>query len=285
MGERLKVTGAPGTVFPKVERAGSMTTSLKAAVAFSTVESDRFGFRIGRWTLDAPVDAIEARAAVEGYDIVILRAPAALTRLPIELASVEDYVAITADNLCYWEWRGGQPNDLDPPVGVHLVTTDSIDSIGDMVLDSFQRYPNHYATNPLLDSAKCLEGYQEWAATIMASDSTTLTFEDDTGRGLGFAMVDWGGEKPDIKLVAVRPEARGRGLHAQLISACVDAAVERGRLPILSSTQAHNTTVIRDWARLSFVPVETMATFHLIRRDLLLSAWGCQGARGTSGQK
>jgi hypothetical protein len=44
---------------------------------------------------------------------------------------------------------------------------------------------------------------------------------------------------------------------------------ERSRSALTISTQSHNVNVMRVWSRLGFLPVETLATLHLVRRELV----------------
>jgi len=265
-------------------------------IELSEVESNRFGYRIGRARPETPVTGPDLRRAIldGAYDIVIVRTPASWKRQAVELAAIEGYVAFTADNLTYWEWPGQQvqasPESAMPelvmPEGLQLCCSQRVEDIVEIVRDSFPGYKNHYSANPLFDTAKSLEGYCEWVATLMAADSTTLMVVDEHGDGLGFAITDWSGEKPDLTLASVRfrpkrapdgsrrppvrrPSRLGQGLYAHLIAGSVELAIKRERLPISTSTQVDNTTVIRNWAMLGFVPVDTVSTFHVVREDLL----------------
>jgi hypothetical protein len=239
-------------------------------VTQSELDSRRFGYRIGRGRLDGAADLGALRAELAGYDIAIVRAPLEDPLLPAALAGLAGYRAFTADHLLYWEWRGGAVAPVPLPPGYRVLTCDDPGRVVPVLRSSFAGYRNHYAANPLLDPAGALEGYVEWTGQLMGSGhATTVVVEDDRAAVVAFGIVDWSPPAPDIRLAGVGAGAQGGGVYGHLIRDLMAAAEDRERLPLQISTQSSNTNVMRAWARLGFVPVETLATYHLVAERLL----------------
>jgi GNAT superfamily N-acetyltransferase len=241
---------------------------------FSPNESARFGLRIGRVAVEASTGdlvASLARAMVnEQLDVLIVRAPADDMSLPARLAALEGVRAVPADTLMYWEWTAAP--DRPPIARVERVAPlDDAETVERLVSDVFPGYPNHYAANPLLSPAAALAGYCEWAASLLASGSSTFwVLESDDGDAIGFGLVDWSPEVPDVRLAGILPAFRGRGAYRTLISALMGEVAARGHERLRISTQAHNVRPMRTWAGLGWRPVRALTTVHLIREELLL---------------
>ncbi len=56
-------------------------------------------------------------------------------------------------------------------------------------------------------------------------------------------------------------------------------AVDRSCPALTISTQSHNVNVMRAWSRLGFLPVDTVATMHLVHRELLAERVATAGDR------
>lgn len=237
-------------------------------VVESPTESARFGLRIGRCTLDGPVDASTLTAAMVPFDLVVLRYPAQMVTLAFELSKLAGFLSFTADHLCCWEWRGGDV-EAAVPTGWQIDDEPSVSGVVDIIRDSFASYRNHYSANPLLDRAAALEGYCEWAANLATVDGAAFALRDPSGHGLGVALVDWSVDLPDIKLAGLRGAVQGRGLYRVLLTSIMERAVSRGFPGVQISTQSHNINVMRAWARAGFVPARTLATQHLLRTELV----------------
>ena len=239
-------------------------------VSHSSVESDRFGLRIGRVQVESDVDVAELESACAGHDVVILRCAADQVDLPFRLLALGDFRAFTADHLSIWRWEVGEPRHVDLPNGWSVGPSADAGVVEAVVRDAFADYRNHYRANPLFDVHAALDGYVEWAHTLMRrSDDACAVLCEPTGDAVGVALTDWDGDVPDIKLAGLRSRAQGQGRYGALISHIMQLAHDRGRPALTISTQSHNVNVMRAWSRLGFVPVDTLATMHLVRRPLL----------------
>ena len=241
-----------------------------AIVSESRVESDRFGLRIGRVHVGADVDVGQLESACSGFDVVILRCAATEVDLPYRLMGLRDFRAFTADHLSIWRWEVGEPGPIVLPDGWSVGLSTDAGAVADVVRDAFADYRNHYRANPLFDASAALDGYVDWAHTLMArSDDACTVVWDPTGDEVGVALVDWNDEVPDIKLAGIRRRAQGRGRYGALVSYVMGLAVDRSSPALTISTQSHNTNVMRAWSRLGFLPVDTVVTMHLVRGELL----------------
>ena len=227
----------------------------------SPLESARFGLRIGRW-IPANVDEL---ADPGRFDIVIVRRPSSWSTTWVDLTAFDGYVAIHADSLIYWEWkRGGE----HPSHSVDTVVVSyDLDLLALMVRDVFTGYRNHYASNPLLDRAAALDGYVEWARST-AADAGFLGVRDGDA-WVGFAVIDWSVDPPDVRLAGVASTHQGRGRYRDVVAAMMSATVERSRSGIEISTQLGNVAPQRTWAAMGWRPCRAFETTHLVRASLL----------------
>jgi GNAT superfamily N-acetyltransferase len=239
-------------------------------VSESRVESDRFGLRIGRVQVESDVDVDELESACARHDVVILRCAADQVDLPFRLLGLRDFRAFTADHLSIWRWEVGEPRHVDLPDGWSVGSSADADVVEAVVRDAFADYRNHYRANPLFDADAALDGYVEWARSLMRrSDDACAVLCEPTGDAVGVALTDWDDAVPDIKLAGLRSRAQGQGRYGALLAHVMQLARHRGRPALTISTQSHNVNVMRSWSRLGFVPVDTLATVHLVRRALL----------------
>ncbi|MEO6570526.1 MAG: hypothetical protein ABIO83_03175, partial [Ilumatobacteraceae bacterium] len=169
---------------------------MPVTLSISALESDRFGFSIARWTPIAPHDVADLAdvADLDQYDIVIVRRPAGWIDSWHELASIDGFTALHADTLMYWEWSVGPVpgNDREAAdVGVASARWSDGDSgrIDALVTDVFRQYQNHYSANPLLDPARSLAGYVEWAGATAAASPGALVELVAHGDVVGFGVV------------------------------------------------------------------------------------------------
>lgn len=227
----------------------------------SPLESTRFGFRIGRWTPEHDEELVDPG----GFDIVIVRRPSTWSATWVDLTAFDGYVAIHADSLIYWEWRNGDDPPPRPRDGVEV--SHDLDLLASMVTDVFAGYRNHYSSNPLLNRDAALEGYVEWALQT-ASDAGFLCVRIGD-QWVGFAVIDWSVDPPDVRLAGVSSAQRGLGRYRDVVAAMMTATVDRSRTGIEISTQVGNVAPQRTWSRLGWRPSRALETTHLVKASLL----------------
>jgi GNAT superfamily N-acetyltransferase len=252
---------------------GNSTDSLIPQDSLS--ESNRFGLAVARLTVDHPegfdIGRLTPSLVESGADVVIVRYPNQAVELFSQLLGLEDYVAIFADCLMYWNREltsanfGTVSDDL-------RVTYANAQQVGELVRPVFSQYPSHYAANPLFDPAAVLEGYVEWVSNLVEGEQATcLVLLDEHDDYAGFAVTDFSEATPDIRFGGISPSHRSRGIYRELIVASMELARQNGRNDITISTQAHNVKVMSTWARLGWTPRSATTTVHLVRRTLLTS--------------
>lgn len=243
-----------------------MTSVGDFGLRMSESESARFGLRIARWNPSDPSDIASVPAdGLAGFDVVILRRPAGWVEGAVALLGFDGFAAIHADTLVYWAWidRGGR---LPSTVG-SIVHRSSPARLDGLVREVFSGYQNHYAANPLLGRAEALDGYVEWAVAT-GTDNGYVTVDDEAGP-IGFAVVDWSCDPPDVRLAGLCVRARGAGRYRDLVLAAMSQSRELGHTELRISTQAQNIAVQRTWASLGWNPIDAFDTTHLVRAELL----------------
>ena len=238
----------------------------------SASETARFGLVVGRAHIDddaALASAADMENVIADYDVVIVRAPAWRRDLAAGLASVPSHALVPADHLCYWSWERQRFTPVAAPDGFCLEETTDMSEVAPLVRDGFGDYGNHYRANPLLDPSAALEGYCEWVERLLDEDATCLVLRSADGEAVGFGVLDWSDEVPDIRLAAMGRLSQGRGLYGSVLSGLMSEALLRGHDRLLISTQSDNVQVMRAWARLGLLPESTLATHHLVRRSIL----------------
>lgn len=101
----------------------------------------------------------------------------------------------------------------------------------------------------------------------LAMPSTFLLLGDDEGRAAaagpatGFVLSRQALDEEELLLIAVRPEARGRGLGRRLLQTYISAARRRGVRRIFLEMRANNPAH-RLYSRCGFVPVGTRPRYY-----------------------
>lgn len=222
----------------------------------------------------AAVAELSQLVAASDAALIIARYPSDQLWVPAAVAA-SGRVVLPAGTLVFWEVQVGQALVPLPVPGVDVVRAQDIPAdeaarlVADLVEKTFDGYSSHYAVDPLIDPADALAGYVEWAQSCLGSaDHCVLVLRVD-GVAAGLATCAFDERGAEILLAGVLPDYRRRGLYPSLLGAVVSAVVARGGSRVAISTQAHNATVQRAWARFGFTPVDAVETVHLLQPDLL----------------
>ncbi len=249
-------------------------------VVSSPSESDRFGFGVGRLSVPACVDSFDevARALdrAPDLDLVVVRYAADHVGWFAHLEAIAGHAALHADTLQYWT-KPVTPTSPARPADVARArrgTSEDAALLAALVADVFASYRNHYAANPLIAADDALAGYVEWAGGFLdpAQSSRHVLFAEQDGSAVGIAAVATEDDVLEIVLAGVASAARRSGVYAALLRDIEDLASDLGMRTVTISTQAHNTAVMRAWARHGFLPDHTIETVHLVHRAAL-EAW------------
>ncbi len=143
------------------------------------------------------------------------------------------------------------------------------DKLRKMLRDTFVGYSNHYSSNPLLEPRGSLEGYLEWAESVI-NDGHMLVLRNQFGEALGFSALQFVDGSLDMVLGGGAQSLKAKGLYTARISANIGKAHELGAARVVTSTQAHNTIVQNVWGkRYGFTMRGALTTVHLVKRGLL----------------
>jgi ribosomal protein S18 acetylase RimI-like enzyme len=228
---------------------------------------------VGRSFVEGPHDLPRPHEFDE-FDITFLRTPADNWSLASCVAQLPTHVGFIADHLCFWDWRSHRGFvALDAPSGWSVDDNPPLDTVVSVVRSAFDGYVNHYAANPLLADVPIVDAYAEWSTMLLERpDGSSVVVSSERGEPVAVAVVDWSGERPDIRLAGVHHAHQRQGLYSILMQRVMLIARERGADGVEISTQSHNTAVMRAWARLGFEPRRTLATVHVVRRSILSAA-------------
>lgn len=237
----------------------------------SAVDSARFGMRVDRVVVPVgggdPLPAVADSTA----DVVIVRFPARATDVFARLLQPSHRV-IHADTLMYWHLEVGQGRRPEARDGLTSRTSSGpansirLEVVDALVAEVFAGYGNHYSANPLFAADQVLAGYQEWARHAVTTGTVVVLSE--SGEDVAFATLSLSGRSVEVELAGVAAMHQGTGIYPHLLAAVESEAIDRRADQIVISTQAHNTTAQRAWARFGFLPLQTFTTVHVVRRVL-----------------
>lgn len=252
------------------------------SVAESDSETRRFGVRTFRITVRPPLgDAIDdgtwATAAVDAVNtalrnldggIVIVRFPSREMAVPRQLVT-RGWTVHPAGALMYWQApRKVAPTQDDSVIEISpSERAAKSEDIQEVISDAFASYTNHYAANPLIDPGVATVGYLEWALASAADPEHRVFLQYAEGRPIGVAIVSVDDGVWDIELAGIVAGEQRRGHYSRLLSSLLAAADQHAAQRVIISTQSHNVAVQRAWAKLGFLPIDSIDTLHLVRDD------------------
>ena len=236
----------------------------------STLESRRFNLNIGRLIVpfdDQTSDAELAKLCHESsFDLLIVRASASKNLLAHALSNIASHRTIHADTLLYFQKSLSSTSPSPQTQSMGLLQASEHTAFQQLVREVFPNYANHYSANPMLDQALCLEGYVEWASSLLNNDSGyVFVSRTSLGKLASFIAIQGDGKTAEIALNGTDPGSQGAGMYSDLLTfACAELGA-MGFTEINTSTQSSNDKVIRTWIRNGFNYVTAINTFHVIR--------------------
>lgn len=255
----------------------SWTDLSEPGVRTMRVDSERARFGVDMVRVVVGLGTSEDRAAADVMavlsslgrpEVVVARWPSEMVGLPAVLAD-HGGVVVPADTLVYWaaEAAALARVAVDPSV---QEGRPSLDDVTVVTRESFARYPNHYAANPLLDRDLATAGYVEWAQRSFTADPASVLAISVDGRVVGVATTTapHSGADHEILLAGLLPGAQGHGWYQGLLAAVGQRALADGAQRVVISTQASNVRVQRAWVRGGFAPVAAFTTAHVVDRTL-----------------
>jgi acyl dehydratase/GNAT superfamily N-acetyltransferase len=244
-------------------------TKLQALV-HSPLDSQRFGLRIFRGTVDTVDDrALFADIVGNAMDVAIVRTPAGAGGNLQRLGRYGMH-PIHADTLVYYQVGLAEytPKALR---NVDLVFSEALPSdateLEALVARTFDGYRSHYHANPLLDREQILAGYAQWASGYLSPDQggRVTWIARRGGKLVAYACCSHNREANECEgiLYGVHPDSAGGGLYGDLIRYTQARYRERGYGLMKVSTQIWNLAVQKVWNREGFVLSSAYDTFHV----------------------
>jgi GNAT superfamily N-acetyltransferase len=242
-----------------------MTAVTDREIAFSEIDSERFGARIARAnivpnTMSAALDF----CVTERIDMLIARCS---TRDLVLAQNMEAEGFLLMDTLVYFSFDLTKKAVLDDPADFLIRTVQPGDERGVRMVASaaFKDYVGHYHADRRLDRGKCNEAYNSWAersCTRGQGADEVLVAECD-GSVAGFATLRLNSsEEAEGLLFAVAPEYQGRGICRSFMIRSLQWCRAQGAKRMLISTQATNVPMQKVWCRTGFEPSHSFYTFH-----------------------
>lgn len=232
----------------------------------SGIEQERFGIKVAR----ATVLGVDALASVlescRDNEVALLIARCLTSDLEVAHA-MEREGFLLMDTLVYYarDLVGAPIPSQTGDVVVRPLRPGEQDSVTSLAAAAFRGYSSHYHADKRLDPAKCDQAYVSWAyrscvSRDVADAVLVATLRDEI---LGFLTLRLSnpGEGEGI-LVAVAPQAQGRGISSALMIQGMKWCMAQGATRMLISTQITNLSSQRVWTRLGFEVSRAYHTFH-----------------------
>lgn len=234
-------------------------------VAFSEIDSERFGVRIARAhivsnTLSNALDF----CGTQRIDMLIARCA---TNDLVAVQSMETNGFLLMDTLVYYSFdlaKTAIPDDTGEFLVRRLQAGDEHD-VRMVASAAFKGYAGHYHADRRLDSRKCDEGYRSWAERSCAESGAAneVLVADHGGKVVGFATLRLNSpQEVEGLLFAVAPEFQGKSMCRSFMIRSLECCREQGATRMIISTQVTNTSMQKVWCRTGFEPSHSYYTFH-----------------------
>jgi len=256
-----------------------MTASPEPTVAFSEIDSDRFGVRIARAHLDlGSLPRVLQFCNSEKIDLLIARC---LTTEFEAVHKMGEAGFLLMDTLVYYTFDLSKRPipDEAPKVQIRTFRPEDKAQVQEVAAASFKGYFGHYHADPRLDRKKSDKGYMSWAVRSCVSKEVAneVLIAERDGRIVGFATLRINSpQEGEGVLFGVAPEAQGLGIYRSFMLSGMKWCKQQGVQRMVVSTQITNFAVQKVWCRVGFEPSHSYYTFHK-----WFTAGGVDDASGT----
>jgi GNAT superfamily N-acetyltransferase len=237
----------------------------RETVAFSEIDSERFGVRIARAHIvsDNLSMALDFCAA-EQIDLLIARCA---TSDLVAAQSMETKGFLLMDTLLYYSFYLTKKEIPGDPCEVRirrLLPGDEAE-ISRVASAAFKGHMGHYHSDRRLDLGKCDEAYRSWAerscTTGKAADEVLVG--EFGGKVAGFATLRLNSpQEVEGLLFAVAPESQGKGICRLFMIRSLQWCRAQGARRMVISTQVTNVSMQKVWCRTGFEPSHSYYTLH-----------------------
>lgn len=242
----------------------------------SESEARRFGFSVVRATVplnDTDSDGDVAVAVQSARsELVIVRFDERRKELGRLLQEIGDAECIHADTLVYYVWNLHRLVLTPRPSSLKISQSTSFADVAGVLQESFKDYRNHYSANPRIATSVTVAAYEEWAKSLIQSDTSRafIARKPSNGEVVGFVLLALAEDErmAEVALNAVHPDAQRGGVYSALMLAAAEYLVTLGSVErLFISTQRENQAVIAAWQKLGLEPFLTLETYHVMRRN------------------
>lgn len=237
-------------------------------LAFSALDSDRFGMRVFRGRAETVNTRSLLREIVDSQcDVAIVRVPAA-NSAAVSALSRHAMPVLHCDTLVYYtaDLRNHEPKlPRNSDLLFRHARADDRDALGALIAHTFVDYTSHYHGNPLFTPESILAGYRQWGESFLGTGVGTLWVAERGGQIVAFAACaeDTESSTGEGVLYGVAPDASGSGIYGDLIRMTQSDFKRRGFERMKVSTQVQNFAVQKVWAREGFWLTSAWDTFHV----------------------
>ena len=148
-----------------------------------------------------------------------------------------------------------------PQESIRLATTDDIPALGALARSS--HHNTRFYVDGHFDRARCDELYATWITQSTRTPDSHVLVADASGVLIGYVSVqNLGASRARIGLVAVAPEARGKGLGRALLKAALQTAAESGSEEIDVVTQGGHQGAVAYYVSAGFAPTHSETWYH-----------------------
>jgi ribosomal protein S18 acetylase RimI-like enzyme len=242
-----------------------MGTREGETIAFSEVDSERFGIRVARAHVAAEnLSQVLDFCAAKRINLLIARCAT------MELCTAQKMESLgfsLMDTLVYYIFdlvKRAIPDD-SPRARVRQFVPEDKPQIETVAAAAFEGYYGHHHADSRLDRSKCDEGYVSWAVRSCTSKQVAaevLVAERDN-KIIGFVTLRL--NTPEVGegvLFGVAPEEQGIGIGRSLIVDGLEWCKEQQAKRMVISTQVTNVAVQKVWCRVGFEPAHSYYASH-----------------------
>ncbi len=244
---------------------GSVAVGKNEIIAFSEIDSERFGIRVARAQVEGKnLPQIVDFCVAEQIKLLIARCA---TKELCTVQEMESRGFLLMDTLVYYSFdltKRVIPDEA-PRAQVRKFAPDDAAQVENVAAAAFEGYYGHYHADPRLDQRKCDEGYVSWAVRSCTSKqvATEVLVAEIDKKIVGFLTLRLNSPKEmEGLLFGVAPEVRGIGVGRSLMVSGLELCKMQQATRMLISTQVTNVAVQKVWCRIGFEPSHSYYTLH-----------------------
>lgn len=237
----------------------------RETVAFSEIDSGRFGVRVARAHIVSDrLSRVLDFCATERIDLLVARCRTSDLEAAQGMGSKG---FLLMDTLLYYSFDLTKKEIPEDPCEVRvrrLLPGDEAE-IPRVAAAAFKGYMGHYHADRRLDSSQCDEAYRSWAERSCTIDKVAdeVLVAEIGGKVAGFATLRLNSpQEVEGLLYAVAPESQGKGICRLFMIRSLQWCRAQGAKRMVISTQVTNVSMQKVWCRTGFEPSHSYYTFH-----------------------